>query len=373
MRILKALIIGVLIVTLFTSTISAVVKGPSGWASEDVQGAIEKGLVPNLVRANYQTSIKRFEYVLLVLAVLEKKDTAVTITQQHPFSDIAGHAYEEEIVQAFNAGLISGYPDGSFKPNQIITREEISKLVYTLVQALNPGQTIQAGTNNVYSDSIDIRWGKMYIDYCYNNGIIKGTGKDKSGRDMIDPKDPATIEQSIVMLYRLANAQKLFTIIDLGTVELLQYSEDSTTPTIVQSNAINQFAATFGLELGQAIKTLSQSAQIDIIGLDETSASLSFSTIGRINLVKMDNQVDINLVARDLTDATMMDAFYQLCATYEDVEPIQIVVNRSKTSFALDENFVFNESITDHSILKVFSDNETGTLQYAVQYKHILY
>jgi hypothetical protein len=38
------------------------------------------------------------------------------------FSDIVGHWAEVNIKQAVSASIVNGYPDGSFKPNRIVTR-----------------------------------------------------------------------------------------------------------------------------------------------------------------------------------------------------------------------------------------------------------
>ena len=53
------------------------------------------------------------------------------------FMDIAGHFAEASIIQANKLGLVSGYPDGSFKPNNTITRGEIVTIVMKLYKLLN--------------------------------------------------------------------------------------------------------------------------------------------------------------------------------------------------------------------------------------------
>jgi len=41
-----------------------------------------------------------------------------------PFTDVDGHWAKPEIAEAYRVGLISGYPDGSFRPDAYITRAE---------------------------------------------------------------------------------------------------------------------------------------------------------------------------------------------------------------------------------------------------------
>lgn len=51
-----------------------------------------------------------------------------TNTSKADFKDIVGHKYESQINQAYGNGRIIGYPDGSFKPDNEITRAEAVKM-----------------------------------------------------------------------------------------------------------------------------------------------------------------------------------------------------------------------------------------------------
>ena len=46
-----------------------------------------------------------------------------------PFSDIAGHWAENTITRWADIGIVNGYPDGTFKPDEPITRAELAKIV----------------------------------------------------------------------------------------------------------------------------------------------------------------------------------------------------------------------------------------------------
>lgn len=50
------------------------------------------------------------------------------------FNDISGHWAEKDIVNAANKGWIMGYTDGSFRPNQTITRAEAMSLINRVLQ-----------------------------------------------------------------------------------------------------------------------------------------------------------------------------------------------------------------------------------------------
>ena len=50
------------------------------------------------------------------------------------FSDIASHWAKDEISAASNNGWINGYTDGTFRPNNKITRAEVAMIFYRLLE-----------------------------------------------------------------------------------------------------------------------------------------------------------------------------------------------------------------------------------------------
>ena len=70
--------------------------------------------------------ITRAELAQLI-SHLDKKNNA-----KASFPDIAGHKYEEAINQSFGNKRIAGYPDGSFRPDNAITRAETARILNSL-------------------------------------------------------------------------------------------------------------------------------------------------------------------------------------------------------------------------------------------------
>jgi len=44
----------------------------------------------------------------------------------HPFSDIAGHWAEAYIEELNDQGITGGYPDGTYRPENLVTRAEMA-------------------------------------------------------------------------------------------------------------------------------------------------------------------------------------------------------------------------------------------------------
>jgi hypothetical protein len=55
---------------------------------------------------------------------------------ENTFSDIAGHWAENDIAFAAKIGWVNGYPDGTFKPNEPITRAEFITLVNRMLERI---------------------------------------------------------------------------------------------------------------------------------------------------------------------------------------------------------------------------------------------
>lgn len=85
------------------------------------------------------------------------------------FSDTQGHLFEEEISKAFQDNLINGYLDGTFKPDQPITRAEALKI---LIQKQMPQDYT---SNKIYfSDVSQNDWFYNFVNYAEQNQIING-------------------------------------------------------------------------------------------------------------------------------------------------------------------------------------------------------
>ena len=57
-------------------------------------------------------------------------DMTDVVIAADPFTDIAESGYYKYIVGAANAGIIAGYPDGSYRPNNTVTRAQFITMLY---------------------------------------------------------------------------------------------------------------------------------------------------------------------------------------------------------------------------------------------------
>lgn len=129
-----------------------------------------------------------------VLAVVLAFAMALSMVSFAAYSDIEAGADCEEAVTVLSAlGVLSGYEDGTFKPEATITRAEFASVV---IRMLGYGD-IAGGGVVIYTDVPADHWANGVIALASQQGIISGYGNGAFG-----PNDPVTVEQATAMVVR---------------------------------------------------------------------------------------------------------------------------------------------------------------------------
>lgn len=119
--------------------------------------------------------------------------------------DVAGTEYEEAVAALTSLKIVSGYPDGTFHPEKIITRAELARL---LIAALE----LDDSAISLYSSALkDVggHWAKGYVGYAAKLDIVSGY-PDKSFK----PQNPVSYDEAITMIVRALG----YTSDDVGKV-----------------------------------------------------------------------------------------------------------------------------------------------------------
>ena len=117
-----------------------------------------------------------------ILALVLAFACAFTMFAGAAFTDQADIKVENEVVDTLiELGVINGYTDGSFKPNDTVTRAEMAKMIYVL----RTGNSDASAYNDDYSTFADIKghWARGYVKYCQSLGIIAGQSATKFAPD----------------------------------------------------------------------------------------------------------------------------------------------------------------------------------------------
>ncbi len=180
------------------------------WAINDIQVLSARYIVNGLPGGSFvpDRTVTRAEFAAMVVNALEFAGHKAQDTAAKTFTDIpSGAWYAGAVRTAAAAGLVSGYEDGTFRPERSITREEAVVLTVRLLQRL--GVEMPPASESIlqpYRDAGEVgAWARAIMTAAAQTGIIVGTPEGK-----LAPADSLTRAQAAVFLKRaLAKADLL--------------------------------------------------------------------------------------------------------------------------------------------------------------------
>lgn len=122
------------------------------WYSEAVGYLVEKNILSGYPDGTFRGNnpITRAEF-----ATISSKFEALNKTGVLPFSDVpSGYWAYESILSAYNNKWVSGYPDGTFVPGNSITRAEVVTIVNRMLGVSQTG----AKSENTFTDLSEDEW-----------------------------------------------------------------------------------------------------------------------------------------------------------------------------------------------------------------------
>ena len=117
----------------------------------------------------------------------------------HKFTDIDGYWAATYVDFLYSTGITTGYEDGTFRPNQNITRAQCSVMLF---RYLGLNEADYAGVTLPFADNASIpAYAVPAIQALYSEGIINGsTGAD--GKLYFNPNASLTRAQAATMIGR---------------------------------------------------------------------------------------------------------------------------------------------------------------------------
>lgn len=112
------------------------------FAKDDILINYQKGWMEGTARHTFSPDdgLTRGQAATILCRYLNLNDT----DPKSDFPDISGHWAEKEIRIAADYGVLKGYPDGTFQPNRAVTREEIAVILQRILQYEYTGERISS-------------------------------------------------------------------------------------------------------------------------------------------------------------------------------------------------------------------------------------
>ena len=144
------------------------------WAVDSINKLASAGIV-NGVSANTfapDAYSKRADFIVMLVKTLGLTDAGTD-----NFTDVeSGKYYANALAIAKEAGIASGYSDGTFKPENTITRQDMMVLVAKALEFTGAELDTSTAVLNGYSDAAQVAdYAKPYVAALLNAGIANGT------------------------------------------------------------------------------------------------------------------------------------------------------------------------------------------------------
>lgn len=168
------------------------------WAEASIKQAVSSGIVSGYPEGTFKPNhtVTRAEFAVMLMNTLKPQVEGTVLT----FADTAkiGDWAQKAVAQALQVGVINGYEDGTFRPDAEITRSEMAVM---LAKAL--GQTVDANATTDFADDKDIpAWAKGAVSAIKKLSLVEGKGSNE-----FVPNDKTTRAEAITVLLKML-AQK---------------------------------------------------------------------------------------------------------------------------------------------------------------------
>lgn len=125
-----------------------------------------------------------------------------------PFSDVeSGSWYENGVAWAAEAGIVYGFPDGTFRPGEFITRQDLMTVIYRYSMKFDSIQAEPAPLDSFADGAGVADYAREAVEWAVGAGIVKGSGS-ADGTVSILPDSTALRAQLAEILFRFCESME---------------------------------------------------------------------------------------------------------------------------------------------------------------------
>lgn len=172
----------------------------NGWYHSAADFVISRGIMgstkTNALTFEPNTACTRS----MIVSILYRLSGSPAVTYEAKFPDIkAGQWYSDAVIWAYQNGIVSGYGDGKFGPNDKITREQMAVILkgYADFKGID---TSKIADLSDFPDANKVTWSKAAVRWAVAEGLI--SGKSNNGKTILDPQGNATRTEVASILMR---------------------------------------------------------------------------------------------------------------------------------------------------------------------------
>lgn len=142
------------------------------WYHDAVDYVVEHGIMTGTSATTFEpnTTLSR----AMVAQILYNLEGQPTVTGESTFTDSNTHWAAKAIAWAQKTGVVSGYGNNTFRPNQAVTREELAQMLYNYAAHMGYDLTA-AGNLTAFPDGSKVSdWAQTAMSWANGLGAING-------------------------------------------------------------------------------------------------------------------------------------------------------------------------------------------------------
>ena len=167
------------------------------WYHEAVDYAVENGWFGGVSAAKFDPNggVTRSMLAAVLYRVAGKPEAK----NSAQFGDIPSDAwYAQAVAWAVEKGIVAGYTDGTFRPNDLVSRQQMAAFLYRYAQSV--GKVSVSHDLSAYSDASAVApYASQAMAWAVGAGVIQGTSASA-----LSPESDVTRAQTAAILMRYA-------------------------------------------------------------------------------------------------------------------------------------------------------------------------
>ena len=171
----------------------------SGWYKPAVDFAQASGLMSGMGDNKFAPDVTTTR-AMVAQVMYELADEPDVSGLTCPLSDVDSTAwYADAVTWAYNAGVVSGYEDGTFRPDRTITRQEMAVMFYGMLfgtDSILVEDDIKIALGAFKDGDTVASWAREAVAVCYISGIMVGDNGSFKPTDLLSRAQLAQVFRS---------------------------------------------------------------------------------------------------------------------------------------------------------------------------------
>lgn len=171
----------------------------SGWYKPAVDFAQASGLMSGMGDNKFAPDVTTTR-AMVAQVMYELADEPDVSDLTCPLSDVDSTAwYADAVTWAYNAGVVSGYEDGTFRPDRTITRQEMAVMFYGMLfgtDSILTEDDIKIALGAFKDGDTVASWAREAVAVCYISGIMVGDNGSFKPTDLLSRAQLAQVFRS---------------------------------------------------------------------------------------------------------------------------------------------------------------------------------